>query len=103
LKDASVADHQLYTKLRDAMIAYFGKRSPMLTQFGIKPRQPRRQLTPEQKVVRAQKARLTRAARHTTGKRQKAAVKFDGTLAVTVNPVEPSGPKAAAPAASPTP
>jgi hypothetical protein len=93
VQNANGPDHALYTKLKDAVIAYFGKGNPLLTQFGIKPRAKARPMTPEQLVLRAAKARGTRAARHTMGSRQKAAVKFDGTLAVTVNPVDTSGPK----------
>jgi hypothetical protein len=102
LMETSTADRTLYTKLKDAMVAYFGKGSPLLTQFGIKPRQPRRPLTSEQNVVRAEKARMTRAARHTMGKRQKAGVQTDAKLTVSVQAETASAPKVA-PVAGPTP
>jgi hypothetical protein len=91
LKDARVADHALYTKLKDAVIAYFGKGNPLLTQFGIKPRGKARVLTPEQKMLRTAKLRATRAARHTMGSRQKAAVKSDGKLLLSVQTESASG------------
>jgi len=42
----------------------------LLADFGLAPR-TRRELSPEQKVARADKARKTRELRHTMGKRQK--------------------------------
>jgi hypothetical protein len=101
LKDASPADHRLYTQLKDAVIAFFGRGSPLLAQFGIKARSSVRPLTPEQKVLRAAKARATRAARHTMGARQKAAVKSDGKLTLSVQTEGASNPKPV-PVAGPT-
>jgi hypothetical protein len=103
LKNASVDNHQLYTQLKDAVIAFFGRGSPLLGQFGLKARSSRRALTSEQKVLRAAKARATRAARHTMGSRQKAAVKSDGKLTLSVQSEGASGPKAVAPVVTPTP
>jgi hypothetical protein len=102
LKNASAANHQLYTELKDAVIAFFGRGSPLLAQFGIKARGKARPLTPEQKVLRAAKARATRAARHTMGSRQKAAVKSDGKLTLSVNTENAASPKPAS-AVTPTP
>ena len=39
----------------------FGPRSPRIESFGISPRKAPRTLTPEQKLAKAEKARLTRA------------------------------------------
>jgi hypothetical protein len=104
VQNASGDDHALYTKLKDAVIAYFGKGNPLLTQFGIKPRGKTRALTPEQQVLRAAKVRATRAVRHTMGARQKAAVKSDGKLTLSVQTEGASGPKPSpVGAASPTP
>ncbi len=72
-----------YTELKDALVGQFGKRSPMLTQFGLSPQQLRKQLTPEQRVARAVKARQTRLLRHTGGVRQKAAVQYQGQVDVS--------------------
>jgi hypothetical protein len=85
LKNTSAANHQLCTELKDAVIAFFGRGSPLLAQFGIKARGKARPLTPEQKVLCAAKAPNTRAARHTMGSRQKAAAKSDGKLTLSVN------------------
>jgi hypothetical protein len=103
LKNASAQNHQLYTQLKDALIAFFGRGNPLLGQFGLKARSSRRALTSEQKVLRAAKARATRAARHTMGPRQKAAVKSDGKLTLSVQTEAESGPKAVAPVVTPTP
>jgi hypothetical protein len=105
VQNASGDNHELYTKLKDAVIAYFGKGNPMLTQFGIKPRGKARALTPEQQVLRAAKMRATRAARHVMGSRQKAAVKSDGKLTLSVQTEGASSPKPVpvASAGTPTP
>ncbi len=102
VQNARGTDHDLFTKLKDAVVAYFGKGNPLLMQFGIKPRAKARPLTPEQLVLRAAKVRGTRAARHTMGARQKAAVKSDGKLVVTVSAVTPGDPTVA-PAVNPKP
>jgi hypothetical protein len=75
--------HKLYTELKDALLGQFGRGSPLLAQFGFKPRQPPRKLTPEQRVARAAKARQTRLLRHTGGVRQKAAVQYQGKVDVS--------------------
>ena len=87
---------------REHRVAFFGRQSPLLAQLGVKAHGNRRALTPEQKVLRAARARATRAARHTMGVRQKAAVKSDGKLSLSVNEESGSGPKAA-PVVTPTP
>lgn len=73
-----------YQAYKDALISQFGRGSPELLQFGLKPRKARTELTPEQKVLRAAKSKLTRAKRHTMGKRQKAKVKSTGTPTLTL-------------------
>ena len=105
VQNASGDNHELYTKLKDAVIAYFGKGNPMLTQFGLKPRGKARALTPEQNVLRVARMRATRAARHTMGSRQKAAVKSDGKLTLSVQTEGASDPKPVpvASAGTPTP
>ncbi len=72
-----------YTELKDALSAQFGRGSPMLAQFGLKPRQLPRPLTPAQRVARAAKASQTRLLRHTGGVRQKAAVQYQGKVDVS--------------------
>jgi hypothetical protein len=81
--------HKLYTELKDALSAQFGRGSPLLAQFGINPQKLRKPLTPEQRVARAAKARQTRLLRHTGGVRQKAAVQYDGKVSVSTE-LEPA-------------
>jgi hypothetical protein len=83
--------HKLYNELKDALSAQFGRGSPLLAQFGLKPRQTSRPLTPEQRVARAVKARQTRLLRHTGGVRQKAAVQYEGKVNVSSS-LEPAPP-----------
>ncbi|HZU95593.1 MAG TPA: hypothetical protein VFF73_02715 [Planctomycetota bacterium] len=62
-------------------------------QFGFKPRKKPSPLTPEEKQVKVEKLRLTRAARHTMGSRQKAAVKgvTPGNGTTTTGTTTPGG------------
>jgi hypothetical protein len=98
----------LLRELRQYVISVFGATSPVLADFGFTP--PKRATrTPEEKAATAAKAKATRAARHTAGKKQKKAVKGNVTGVVMVpitatpapQPVATS--QAAAPAAVPAP
>src|SRR5580704_9796265 len=60
--------------LKIGMSSVLGRSSEELTKFGFKPQQNRKPLTSAQKAVRAAKAKLTRAQRHTLGTKQKAAL-----------------------------
>jgi hypothetical protein len=82
--------------LRQSLLVAFAGQVDTLADFGLTPRKPR-VLTPEQKLAAAAKAKATRAARHTMGKKQKAAIK--GTVATPTAPV----PAAPAPTPAPTP
>ena len=87
-----------------------------LSDFGVAPRKARTPLTTSEQAVAVAKRVSTRAARHTMGSVQKAAVKGDVT-SVTLTPVHaptpvaqqatssnpPAGAPSPAPAASPTP
>jgi hypothetical protein len=75
--------HKDYNELKDALSAQFGRGSPLLAQFGVRPRQKPKPLTPEQRVARAAKAHQTRLMRHTGGVRQKAAVQYQGQVDVS--------------------
>jgi hypothetical protein len=66
-----------------------------LSDFGIAPRKTAGTLKAEELVIRVEKARATRAARHTLGKRQKAKVK--GEVHVTPPANEANGLSPAAP------
>jgi hypothetical protein len=58
---------------RDALVGLLGRGNPLLEQLGIRVRVAK-PMTAEQKALRVQKLRATRAARHTMGKRQRKSV-----------------------------
>lgn len=60
--------------LRQTLLVAFAGSVDALADFGLVGRKPR-VVTPEKKVAAAQKAKATRAARHTMGKKQKAQIK----------------------------
>ncbi len=82
--------------LRQALLVAFAGQTDTLADFGLTARK-QRVVTPEAKVAAAAKAKATRAARHTMGKKQKAAIK--GTVA----PTTPAIAAPSAPTPSPTP
>jgi hypothetical protein len=101
-KDASTAADTAETQVGPIVTAYkrivvaaFVSSAQTLADFGLAPPKARTPLTAEQKVARAAKAAATRAARGTTSKKQKLAVKGNVT-GVTVTPVT-------APTAAPSP
>jgi hypothetical protein len=81
---------------RQNLIAMFSGSQDALVDFGLTPRKERKALTAVEMVQKADKARATRAARHTMGSRQKEAIK--GNDATHVEP--PIAPPPAAPAAA---
>jgi hypothetical protein len=93
---------ETYTERKAALSIVLGRKSPMLLHFGLKPHQQRRALTPEERVVRAEKARQTRILRHTMGSRQKAALKFDGKIDVKTA-LQPMPPQASPESATAAP
>jgi hypothetical protein len=84
----------------------FAGSADTLADFGLTPRKPR-VVSPAAQVAATAKAKATRAARHTQGPKQKAAVKgaLDGVnLVVTAQPAAPAAsaiPTPTAPAAGP--
>jgi hypothetical protein len=80
--------------LRKALqVAFAGSIEP-LADFGLKPPKARPPRTPEQKAASVAKAEATRAARHTMGSKQKAAIK--GTVPGAAPATQPAAPAAAA-------
>jgi hypothetical protein len=80
-----------------AATALLGAGNPELTKLGYTVEKPRTPLTTEQLSVAAEKARATRAARHTLGPRQREAIKGEvahvadkGTAIVTEKPGAPT-------------
>ena len=67
--------------------ATFSNAPQQLADFGLQPPKARTPLTSEQKAAAVAKLRATRAARGTTSKKQKLAVKGDVT-SVTITPVK---------------
>jgi hypothetical protein len=88
----------LVAGLRQALLVAFAGQIDALADFGLTPRKVH-VFTPEQRIAAAAKSRATRAARHTMGSKQKAAVK--GTVAPTAPATSPS--PAPTPASAPTP
>jgi hypothetical protein len=76
-KAGSARSQPYVARLRQALLAAFAGQVDVLADFGLTGRKTR-VVTPEEKMTAAAKARATRAARHTMGKKQKAAIK--GTL-----------------------
>jgi len=89
--------------LRQYAINAFGQNSPTLADFGFTA--PKKAtLTPDQKAAKALKAKATREARGTKGKKQKAAIK--GTVPTTAPATAPSpapAPTTAAPSVTAAP
>jgi hypothetical protein len=82
--------------VKQGLLVAFTAQLDTLSDFGLTAR-AKHVATPEEKIAAAAKAKATRAARHTLGPKQKAAIK--GTVPVTA----PAPPAAPAPtAASPT-
>jgi hypothetical protein len=82
--------------LRKALEAAYAGAIEQLADFGLKAPKPRTPLTPEQKAAAVKKAEATRAARHTMGPKQKAAIK--GTVPATAPETQPAAPAPTPPA-----
>jgi hypothetical protein len=83
----TVEGRDFYQQLKKAVIASFGAQSPQLDDFGLAPAKPKAPKTSAQKAITAAKAKLTREARGTRGKKQKAAINPNqGTPAVAIGP-----------------
>jgi len=72
----------LFSGLKQVLLVAFAGQIDALAAFGLTPPDARH-VTPEQRVAAAAKAQATRAARHTMGKRQKAAIKGTVTAPAT--------------------
>jgi hypothetical protein len=85
--------------LKQALLVAFAGSVDTLADFGLTGRK-QRVVTPEEKTAAAAKAKATRAARHTVGKKQKSAIK--GTVTTTA-PSAPAAASAPTPAPVPSP
>jgi hypothetical protein len=61
--------------IRASIKGTFGRMNPDLEAYGISTDKEQRALTAEEEVAKVAKAKATRAARHTMGKRQRQAIK----------------------------
>jgi hypothetical protein len=95
-RDARTGGQALLAGVRQTLLTVYAGSVDTLADFGLVGRKPRA-ISPETQVAAAQKAKATRAARHTMGKKQKAAI--HGTVPATV----PSGGGAQAPVPAPSP
>jgi hypothetical protein len=95
---ADAAEHAttrtIVSGLRQAMMVAFSVQVDTLAAFGLSPRKVR-VLTPDQKIAAVARAKATREARHTMGKRQKARI-------TGANPTGASPEAPVAPASEPT-
>ncbi len=115
-RNVTTEARDFYLQIKKAIIAFFGAQSAQLADFGLKAAKARAPRTSQQKMLSAAKAQLTREARGTASKKQKAkinptvgtpmvAVAAEGkatTAPSVVNPSLPSG-STPAPAGSGTP
>ena len=67
-------DRALVRDVRQNIQMLYGSAAGTLVEYGLEPRKMQ-VLTEEQKVLKATRAKATRLARHTMGKRQKARIK----------------------------
>jgi hypothetical protein len=65
--------------IRASIKGTLGRMNPALEAYGMSPDREQRALTAEEEVAKVAKARATRAARHTMGKRQRLAIKGQPT------------------------
>ena len=104
-RDERAKTKTLVSVTKQTLLGSFAGQVDTLADFGLTPRKPR-VVSPESRVAAAAKAKATRAARHTLGKKQKAGIK--GTVAPTApaipTPATTPGPTPpAAPATTPIP
>jgi hypothetical protein len=108
-RDAVTALRETETKVtpllrdyRNFLRATFSTANAQLADFGLAPPKTRSPLSSEKRVAAAAKMRATRAARGTTSKKQKLAVKGDVT-GVLVTPITAAGPSSPPTAAAAVP
>ena len=66
--------------IRASIKGALGRMNPGLEAYGISPDKEQRALTAEEEVAKVAKAKATRAARHTRGKKQRQAIKGQPAL-----------------------
>jgi hypothetical protein len=78
----------LVSAFRQSVLGMFITSPGALADFGLSPRREPRTLSLEEKALRAEKAKATRAARHTLGPRQRQAI--TGSVGDDVTPKSPT-------------
>jgi hypothetical protein len=73
-RNIQIAARDFYLQLKKAVVAFFGTQAAQLADFGLTPAKAKPPRTAAEIALSAAKARLTRAARGTTSKKQKAAI-----------------------------
>lgn len=83
LATARKAQHEMMARtssitaaIKALVVSQYGAASPVLAEFGFSPRKVATKTVAE-KMIAVEKTRATRAARHTMGSRQKAAIRGD--------------------------
>jgi hypothetical protein len=79
---------------RSWLLATYGNAPAILAEYGMTPRKAPTPLTAEQMALAVAKRAATRAARHTAGPKQKAAIKGDVKVSVVTTPASPPPAKA---------
>jgi len=82
-KAGLVQYHEMYGALAKALQGYFGRGSAALAELGFSQGQ-RKPISAQTKALAQAKAKLTRAARHTMGKKQKLAIVAPGEPTLTL-------------------
>jgi hypothetical protein len=94
----------LFRAYKRFLLATYGTSAQQLAAFGLQPPKARTPISTETRATATAKARATRAARGTKGKKQKLAIKGDVTGVVVTpitNPPEPKPAPSPSPSASP--
>ena len=102
-RDERAKTKTLVSVTKQMLLGSFAGQVDTLADFGLTPRKPR-VVSPEALVAAAAKAKATRAARHTMGKKQKAEIKGTVDTTAPAIPVPAPTPSPATPVAvAPTP
>jgi hypothetical protein len=105
-KVGMVQYHELYVALGKSLQGYFGRSSAALAELGFSQGQ-RKPRTSQVNTLAHAKAQLTRAARHTMGKKQKLSIRAPGAPSLVVlgpdgKPIEGVKPSTAPPGPGPS-
>jgi len=101
LERAQVEDdtQAVFDAVRQSALIMFASAPDILAEFGLAPKKERRGLTAEEKLAAVNKAKETRAARHTVGSRQRLQIRAE-VVAPHGAPTQAATP---APVATPAP